>query len=36
MDDWLLRHPITPLVLRDVYNLMALKKKQRDGGLSPI
>jgi len=36
MDDWLLKNPAAPVVLRDVYNLFASTKRQRDGGLSPI
>ena len=36
MDDWLLKNPTAPVIMRDVYNLVALVKKQRDGGFPPI
>jgi hypothetical protein len=36
IDDWLLRNPGAPVILQDIYNLVASAKKERDGGLSPI
>jgi hypothetical protein len=36
MDDWLLKNPTAPVIMRDVYNLVASVKKQRDGGFPPI
>ena len=36
MDDWLLKDPTTPVILKDVYNLFASAKKEQDGGLPPI
>lgn len=36
MDDWLLKDPAAPVILKDMYNLFASTKKEQDGGLPPI
>jgi hypothetical protein len=36
MDDWLLKDPATPVILKNLHNLFASAKKEQDKGLSPI
>jgi hypothetical protein len=36
MDNWLLKDPAAPVILKDMHNLFASVKKEQDGGLSPI
>lgn len=36
MDDWLLKDPDAPVILKDMYNLFASAKKEQDRGLPPI
>lgn len=36
MDNWLLKDPAAPVIMKDIYNLFALTKKKQSGGLPSI